>query len=229
MFAVVDVHRRERVRDIGVVSAWAVFWSANSYSHSHDLGAGLVGGIVGGLVQGIPTAMMVRHEYLQAFVVDGQPATVDERAAAVGALRSGQLPVDPRQREVAVSFARHQLGKTGLRLAGVILGLGTLAFALLGIIYSPWCWLVAGLCIVLGPAKIVSLRRRRQRARALLTTSALEPVGSRVMMADLDHMGKNLPQPVKPSHAVALLRVSALAFTTACFAVLAVIGLTRRD
>jgi hypothetical protein len=49
------------------------------------------------------------------------------------------------------------------------------------------------------------------------------------MMADLDHMGKNLPQPVKPSHAVALLRVSALAFTTACFAVLAVIGLTRRD
>jgi fatty acid desaturase len=38
-----------------------------------------------------------------------------------------------------------------------------------------------------------------------------------------------LPQPVKPSPAVALLRVSAPAFTMACFTVLAVIGLARRD
>jgi Flp pilus assembly protein TadB len=132
-------------------------------------------GITQGLVLGIFVVIRGRQRYRKAFVVGGQQASENERAAAVAALRSGQLPVEPRQREAAVSFARYELGRaTNPWPVGVSYALLALVLVLLPVTISPWCWLLAGLCIAAIPVVIVSFLRRRQRARRLLMTPILE-------------------------------------------------------
>jgi hypothetical protein len=173
------IRRRQRVRAIIGISAYGVFWSVFWYFHVHDLWSALIG-LIQGFVMGAVIWGLNRHVYLQAFVAGGRPATIDERAAALAALWSGQLPAEPRQREVALAYARNRHGReTNPWPVGVIFGLCTLLSAFLGIVYNPWSWLLAGLCAALAPTMIVSMLRERQRARTLLMAPPLDPVEQR--------------------------------------------------
>jgi len=165
-----DIRRRELVGTAVTVSVWCVFWSVFSYLHTRALWS-VLPGMITGILMGAFMAAWGRDQFREAFVAGGQPASDDERTAALAALRSGQLPSEPRKRDVALAYARNQLGRrTNPWRVAVIGGLSTLMSVFLAIVYNPWCWLLAGFFLAFPAALIVALRRRRRRTRTLLMT-----------------------------------------------------------
>ncbi|GAA4263086.1 hypothetical protein [Dactylosporangium darangshiense] len=165
-----DIRRRELARAVVNMSVWCVVWSVFWYLHTRAIWS-VLPGMIQGILMGAFMAAWGRNQFRRAFVAGGRPASDDERTAALAALRSGQLPSEPRKRDVALAFARNQLGRrTNPWRVAVVAGLSTLMSVFLAIVYNPWCWLLAGFFLAFPAALIVALRRRRRRARTLLMT-----------------------------------------------------------
>jgi ferric-dicitrate binding protein FerR (iron transport regulator) len=171
MHSVMSIRRRARVRRLVVLAlalgaTGALLW----HDHGFDLGATLCDVIPLAAVL-IALGIMSRNDYhRRAVTVDGHPANHDERTAAWAAIRSGQLPDEPRQREAAISLARYHLKRRSSPwLAAVLWGLVTVIVVLPMPMNSPWTWLGAGVLVAIGAEAIAIIGRPRRQARALLT------------------------------------------------------------
>jgi hypothetical protein len=146
------------------------------HDHGGDLGATLWD-VVPLVAVVVFVGTMSRNDYRRgAAVVDGHPASADEWAAAWTAIRSGQLPTEPRQREAAISLARyHLLRRSSPWLSAVLCGLLAVIVTLPWPINSPWTLLRAGVFVVIGAEGVAILRTVRRKACALLTESTTNP------------------------------------------------------